>query len=80
MPDVNPKNARRWINSYFDSPYTVHLGFAALAAVAMWVLGQLDIAFGTPPVWIYVATGAGVGGVTWGLDVCLSSLYKWLSR
>lgn len=79
MPEVNPKNAERWVNSYFDSPYTAHLGFGALGAAGMWVVGALDIAFGQPPWWVYVASGAGVAGVTYAVDATVSSLARWLS-
>jgi len=74
MDDINPKNARRWVRSYFDSPHTVHLGAGALGAAAMWTVGALDIAFGQPPVWVYVAAGAGVSAVTYGVDAALTTL------
>lgn len=76
MPEINPKNAQRWVNSYFDSPHTVHLGFGALGAVAMWTIGALDVAFSKPPMWVYLAAGAGVSGLTYAIDICASSLYQ----
>jgi hypothetical protein len=74
MQNVNPKNAKRWVNSYFDSPHTVHIGFGLIGAVGMWTIGALDMAFGQPPIWVYPAAGAGVSAVTYGLDMCITTL------
>jgi hypothetical protein len=74
MQDVNPKNAERWINSYFDFPHTIHCGAGALGAVGMWVVGALDVAFSQPPTWVYVAAGAGVSAVTYAIDMGVTTL------
>lgn len=75
MPDVNPRNAERWVQSYFDSPHTVHLSFGALAAVVMWIVGALEMAFSQPPTWVYVASALAVSGLTYTVDMSVTTLY-----
>lgn len=80
MPELNPKNAERWITSYFDSPHTVHIGAGALGAALTWVVGSMELAFSQPPMWVSAAMGVGVSAVTYGLDICATTLYEWYSR
>lgn len=80
MQNVNPKNTKRWINSYFDSPHTVHVGFGLIGAVGMWTIGALDVAFGQPPAWVYVAAGAGVSAVTYAVDAGVTTIINAIQR
>jgi len=79
MPVLNEKNAKRLINSYFDNPHTVHIGVGALGVVAFWIVGQLDLAFAAPPKWIFALVFIGVGGLSYGVDICVTSLIEWFS-
>lgn len=80
MKRVNPKNTRRWINSYFDSPHTIHLSIGAAVAVGMWIVGALDVGFGAPPQWVFVATFFAAGGLSYTVDATLTTLYEWYSQ
>lgn len=80
MPDLTPETAERWVQSYFDSPHTVHLSLGAAAAVGMWVVGALQVAFSQPPTWVYVGSALAVSGITYGIDVAATSLYAWYAR